>query len=75
MKTQPPRTGQDRRAIHAYCTDAAHGTWHSTAAHHGLSVSAIIEALAPRLDAMLTTDPTLVAAARKVDASRRRRTR
>ena len=68
-------TPDDRRAIHCYVTHTGHDEWNFAADEHGLTVSAIIQALAPRINALLTTEPTLAADARKVDASRRRRTR
>lgn len=74
---------QGRKALHAYVSDAAHQRWHTFAAEQGVSVSAVLEAmaaelaggaaeagapLAERLDAV-------VRAARKIDAERRRRSR
>ncbi len=68
------------RAVHAYLSDDAHATWHDVSTEYGVSVSGFIEAmgadlakpsedrlLAPQLDG-------LVARARQVDATRRRRT-
>ena len=73
-----------RKALHAYVSDAAHDQWHGFAAVQGVSVSAILEALAPELD--FDTQPTaaeplaerlrlVVQSARQVDAQRRRRRR
>jgi len=73
---------ETRKAIHAFLTPASHEAWHSFAADNGVSVSAIIEAMAvdwrerrdgdayelPELD-QLARD------ARRVDAQRRRRAR
>jgi hypothetical protein len=72
-----------RKALHAYVSDAAHDRWHSFAAEQGVSVSAVLEALAGELDADDTTSAApmgerleiVVRAARKIDAQRRRRTR
>lgn len=63
-----------RKALHAYVSDQAHDQWHGTCATHGISASALLEALAPELGDLLD-DPELVTAARKVDAGRRRRAR
>lgn len=72
-----------RKALHAYVSDDAHEQWHGFAAEQGVSVSAILEALAPQLD--LENDDeakklseqldTVVRSARKIDAQRRRRRR
>ncbi|HEY5155273.1 MAG TPA: hypothetical protein VIJ47_11100 [Acidimicrobiales bacterium] len=73
---------ESRKAIHAFLTPASHEAWHEMAAEHGVSVSALIEALAqdwadrkqgsefdlPEIDALSRS-------ARRIDASRRRRTR
>ena len=64
----------ERRALHAYLSDAAHDSWHDTAAAHGVSASALLEALAPEL-AALPNLRRVVSVARQVDASRRRRPR
>ncbi len=72
-----------RKALHAYVSDDAHDQWHGFAAEQGVSVSAILEALAPEL---LTEDDeadeklserldTVIKAARRIDAERRRRRR
>lgn len=64
----------DRKALHAYVTDGAHDQWHEFAAEQGVSVSAILEALAPELDQAATDGTTkLVTTARQIDAKRRRR--
>lgn len=71
-----------RKALHAYVTDQAHERWHGFAAEQGVSVSAILEALATALDPEST--PTgascveltdVVVEARRIDAKRRRRRR
>jgi len=60
-------------AIHAHVSDAAHDSWHDFAAASGVSVSAMIEALAPSLNgAGHLTLGEVVVAARKIDAARRR---
>lgn len=69
-----------RKALHAYVTDNAHEQWHGFAAEQGVSVSAILEALAPALEAEEPDGSTLeidsiVTAARRIDAARRRRRR
>lgn len=72
-----------RKALHAYVSDDAHEQWHGFAAEQGVSVSAVLEALAPELD-LETADGSeplndrldgVVRAARKIDAQRRRRRR
>lgn len=63
----------DRRAIHAYCSPDAHDAWHEAAAEHGVSVSAMLEALAPKVDQLMVDEPYLARTCRKIDADRRRR--
>ncbi|MEZ5375462.1 MAG: hypothetical protein R2733_03060 [Acidimicrobiales bacterium] len=73
-----------RKALHAYVSDDAHDQWHGFAAEQGVSVSAILEALAPEL--IVDDEPadgeklserldTVIRAARRIDAERRRRRR
>jgi len=70
-----------RKALHAYVSDDAHDQWHGFAAEQGVSVSAMLEALAPELDPEARPGPAdlnsqltgVVKAARKIDAQRRRR--
>ncbi len=72
-----------RKALHAYVSDDAHDQWHGFAAEQGVSVSAILEALAPELDTDAQNEAAdlgsrltaVVKAARKIDAQRRRRRR
>ncbi len=72
-----------RKALHAYVSDDAHDQWHEFAAEQGVSVSAILEALAPELDLETAQSAeqmkdrlnTVVKSARKIDARRRRRRR
>ncbi|MBT8240830.1 MAG: hypothetical protein KJN63_06340 [Acidimicrobiia bacterium] len=71
-----------RKALHAYVTDVAHEQWHGFAAEQGVSVSAILEALAPALkteEASIADSgvelESIIAQARRIDAARRRRTR
>ena len=71
-----------RKAIHAYLTPEAHDRWHDFAAEEGVSVSGLLEAIArdwkDQLDAGAEVPANLDAlakAARKIDASRRRRQR
>lgn len=71
-----------RRALHAYVSDEAHDQWHGFAAEQGVSVSAILEALAPELNRESDlVEPiserldNVVRSARRIDAARRRRRR
>ena len=72
-----------RKALHAYVSDDAHEQWHGFAAEQGVSVSAILEALAPELDVEARPEPAdmnaridgVIKTARKIDAQRRRRRR
>lgn len=72
-----------RKALHAYVSDAAHDQWHAFAAEHGVSVSAVLEALATELHAegrdasapMSERLDGVVHTARRIDAQRRRRSR
>lgn len=73
---------QSRKALHAYVTDQAHERWHGFAAEQGVSVSAILEALATALgpestspDASCVELTDIVVEARRIDAQRRRRRR
>lgn len=84
MKTKPTTNGAKpdallpdvgRKALHAYVTDDAHDAWHEAAAEHGVSASAILEALVPIIDRLMADEPYLARNARKVDAIRRRRNR
>lgn len=70
-----------RKALHAYVSDEAHERWHGFAADQGVSVSAVLEALAPELDTEARPEPaelgarltTVVKTARRIDSQRRRR--
>ncbi|NNF53347.1 MAG: hypothetical protein HKN03_02785 [Acidimicrobiales bacterium] len=69
-----------RKALHAYVTDGAHDQWHGFAAEQGVSVSAILEALAPTLTvnderAEYVNVLEVITEARRIDARRRRRRR
>lgn len=71
-------TTSKKRALHAYVTDAGHQAWHDFADRNGISVSALLEALAPVLAASDVVDvevelDAVVLAARRIDSSRRRR--
>lgn len=76
-KTNP--SPEQRRALHAYLSDDAHETWHAVAAELGVSVSALLEAMAIDLrrpaseQAMATRVDDVVRRARRIDADRRRR--
>ncbi|MCP5030093.1 MAG: hypothetical protein GY929_27810 [Actinomycetia bacterium] len=63
---------KDRKALHAYVTSEAHDLWHDTCAEEGVSVSALLEILAHRLQDLMADDG-LVKSARRLDAERRRR--
>lgn len=69
----------NRRAIHAYVSEDAHDKWHDFAAENGVSVSALLEALAdtvaePSSDLpQQTVLENAVTASRRIDAARRRR--
>lgn len=70
----------DRRALHAYMSDAAHEAWHSFAADNGASVSGLLEAIGQNINDAIESgvepspfDPGLIKSARRIDASRRRR--
>ncbi len=71
-----------RRALHAYLSDEAHEQWHNVAVEWGVSVSALLEALAPVLSEHRSgatgeriEQHSVVRTARSIDASRRRRSR
>lgn len=74
---------EGRKALHAYVSDDAHEHWHEFCAEQGISVSALLEALAPALDIDSPASSeskadklaTLITEARKIDAARRRRRR
>ena len=68
-------TTSDRRALHAFVSDQAHDRWHDFAAEQGVSVSAVLEALAPVLADLDGQGDVVVKAARRIDAERRRRRR
>ncbi len=67
------------RAVHAYLSDEAHGTWQEVATEYGVSVSGLIEALGVDLQSPVETQviaprlPELIKRARRIDADRRRR--
>lgn len=72
---------EERKALHAYVSDHAHATWHGYAGEHGVSVSAILEALAGELepDSPTLGEPmwqrldAIVRQARRIDTARRQR--
>ncbi len=70
-------TTPERRALHAYLSERAHSQWHEFAAEQGVSVSAILEALASNLGVLDEDNraQTVIRRARQIDADRRRRTR
>jgi hypothetical protein len=70
----------DRRALHAYMSDAAHEAWHSFAADNGASVSGLLEAIGQNINEAMESgtepapfDAGLIKSARRIDAGRRRR--
>lgn len=65
------RTG--RRPVHAYLSDTAADEFSDTADDHGITVTAILEALAPRLNQILADDPGIVTDARRIGSARRKR--
>jgi hypothetical protein len=65
-------TTNGRKGIHVYLTPNHHELWHTAAAENGVTVSALLELLALDI-AMLVKDQDLIQAARKIDATRRRR--
>lgn len=71
-----------RKAIHAYLSPEAHSRWHDFAAEEGVSVSALLEAIAEewgdrrrRGEPVYGDGEDVLTAARQVDAARRRRKR
>lgn len=66
----------DRKALHAYVSDNAHEHWHCAAATWGVSVSALLEALAPVLYESVGEGEAalheVVGSARMIDSRRRR---
>jgi hypothetical protein len=76
-----------RKAIHAFLSPDSHEAWHEFAAEHGVSVSGLIEAIAldwadrsqrgngGSVDYDLDEVDALSRQARRIDASRRRRSR
>ena len=49
-----PRTGSV--AVHGFLSTDAHNEWHAAADTHGLSMTAILEALAPRIAGILAAE-------------------
>ncbi len=74
---------EGRKALHAYVSDTAHDRWHDFCAEQGISVSALLETMAPALDIESEQSEApkrerlqaLIDEARKIDAARRRRRR
>jgi hypothetical protein len=71
---------EPRKALHAYLSDEAHSVWHDRAASYGVSVSAMLEAIAMSIkDVDSETDwgkgADIVGTARMIDTDRRRRAR
>lgn len=65
---------KSRKAVHAYLSDEAHDQWQEFAATQGVSVSAILEALAPEFSGAADGEfDKLIKEARRIDARRRRR--
>ena len=73
-------TTTSRKALHAYLSDEAHEVWHERAATFGVSVSAMLEAIALEIgDVTSESDwgegAAIVTRARRIDTERRRRSR
>jgi hypothetical protein len=69
-----------RKALHAYLSDDAHAVWHDRAASYGVSVSALLEAIALSIKNVESESDwgkgsDIIRHARAVDTDRRRRTR
>lgn len=69
-----------RKALHAYLSDDAHAVWHDRAASYGVSVSALLEAIAMSIKNVQSESDwgkgsDIIKNARAVDTDRRRRTR
>lgn len=69
-----------RKALHAYLSDDAHTVWHDRAAAYGVSVSAMLEAIALSIkDVRSESDwgkgGEIITKARTIDTDRRRRAR
>lgn len=78
--TKRREKSESRKALHAYLSDEAHAVWHDRAASYGVSVSAMLEAIALSIkDVDSETDwgsgSDIVGTARMIDTDRRRRAR
>jgi hypothetical protein len=75
--TELPPARPGRKPVHGYISDESHSLWHAECAEHGISVTALLEILGPRLPRLLDgfTGADMVREARKVDAANRRRRR
>ena len=66
----------ERKTLHAYLSAEAHRLWHETAAKEGVSVTALLEAMAgefARGPLSKAQQQRVITAARQIDAERRRR--
>jgi hypothetical protein len=75
-----PKQAHTRKALHAYLSDEAHDVWHNRAAAYGVSVSAMLEAIALSIDVVESEDDwgdadQIISRARAIDTERRRRNR
>jgi hypothetical protein len=73
-----PRTSSsttDRKALHAYLSPEAHTIWSDYASEMGISLSALLEAIAQAGAINWKEASAVVKAARQIDADRRRRSR
>jgi hypothetical protein len=75
-----PTRPEPRKALHAYLSDEAHDAWHDRAAEHGVSVSALLEAIAQYIGKDPASDDfgkgaDIIRTARSIDTERRRRNR
>jgi hypothetical protein len=63
----------DRHALHASISDRAYDNWQTFITDQGISVAAALEAIGRRLPEGRLELDEIVAAARRIDADRRRR--
>lgn len=75
-----PKNNPSRKALHAYVSDEAHDIWHDRAAAYGVSVSALLEAIALSVKDVTSESDwgkgiDIVQRARGIDTDRRRRNR
>ena len=66
-------TDTKRMDLHAYLTPDSHRTWHNTARLHGVTLTALLEALADNPDDLELMTASYADTARQIDATRRNR--